>query len=129
MTSENFCYWLQGYFELNDKDSDFFLKKDQINCVKKHLDLTLTAGKQSNFLAWLSGIIDAIGVKNFSVETTLLIKKKLSEEFKNVTAPKIRLNSELRDELSSGDDILSGARKILNEKYCSKDDGSDPPGC
>lgn len=36
MTSRDFCYWLQGLFELSDPET---LNKKQTNLVKKHLAL------------------------------------------------------------------------------------------
>jgi hypothetical protein len=34
MTSREFCYWLQGYFEISDADT---LEERQLDVVKKHL--------------------------------------------------------------------------------------------
>ncbi len=46
MTSRDFCYWLQGYFEINaakfDNSRSFpdaALNDNQINNIRKHLDL------------------------------------------------------------------------------------------
>lgn len=50
MTSRDFCYWLQGYFELQENapipigtvvSSNAFLQLDakQVDCVKRHLAL------------------------------------------------------------------------------------------
>jgi hypothetical protein len=40
MTAENFAYWLQGYFELNNLVSDRNpLTIEQSNLIQKHLDL------------------------------------------------------------------------------------------
>lgn len=36
MTPENFCYWLQGYFEIGKEDS---LTEQQIEEIKRHLKL------------------------------------------------------------------------------------------
>ena len=36
MTSRDFCYWLQGFFEINGRAE---LTADQVACVKKHLDM------------------------------------------------------------------------------------------
>lgn len=49
MTPENFVYWLQGYFELNDAAGagissvipGQFLNRDQIKVIKDHLNLVL----------------------------------------------------------------------------------------
>ena len=36
MTSRDFCYWLQGYFEINPQDIP---NQNQIEIIKKHLNL------------------------------------------------------------------------------------------
>ncbi len=36
MTSRDFCYWLQGFFEVSDQIS---VNKDQVEIIKKHLNL------------------------------------------------------------------------------------------
>ena len=37
MTSRDFAYWLQGYFEIHGGDES--LTKEQAECIKKHLAL------------------------------------------------------------------------------------------
>lgn len=38
MTSRDFCYWLQGYFEIEGTgDKPVSLSEEQVNIVKKHL--------------------------------------------------------------------------------------------
>ncbi len=43
MTSRDFCYWLQGFFEITDPSLTgglpSGLSKEQADCVKKHLAL------------------------------------------------------------------------------------------
>lgn len=42
MTSRDFCYWLQGYFEVAEENSGgntLPLSFTQIDCIKKHLAL------------------------------------------------------------------------------------------
>ncbi len=36
MTSRDFCYWLQGFFEIADAKN---LTPEQVECMKKHLAL------------------------------------------------------------------------------------------
>jgi hypothetical protein len=36
MKAVEFCYWLQGYFELSPKGS---LDKEQVECIRNHLNL------------------------------------------------------------------------------------------
>lgn len=38
MTSRDFCYWLQGYFEINSVTDDN-LSSEQVQCIRKHLNL------------------------------------------------------------------------------------------
>lgn len=37
MKSENFCYWLQGYFEILGKSES--LTTEQVDCIKRHLNM------------------------------------------------------------------------------------------
>lgn len=37
MSSESFCFWLQGYFELNRKSDS--LSEEQVELIRRHLDL------------------------------------------------------------------------------------------
>ena len=40
MSPENFCYWLQGWFELNQTiDHQKGLRQETLDMVKDHLDL------------------------------------------------------------------------------------------
>lgn len=38
MKAENFCYWLQGYFEISGVDGDT-MTTEKIECIRKHLAL------------------------------------------------------------------------------------------
>lgn len=39
MSEKNFCYWLQGFFEMTEADT---LSKKQILMIKEHLNLVFT---------------------------------------------------------------------------------------
>lgn len=41
MTSRDFCYWLQGYVEINNADlgASKSLTASQVECMQKHLSL------------------------------------------------------------------------------------------
>ncbi len=39
MTSRDFCFWLQGYFEIKEDTGYHDLSADQVEIVKKHLAL------------------------------------------------------------------------------------------
>lgn len=42
MTPENFCYWLQGYFEINQHNGRVILTSEQVDEIKNHLQLVFT---------------------------------------------------------------------------------------
>lgn len=39
MTSRDFCYWLQGFFEITGESSYKNLTGDQVDMIKRHLNL------------------------------------------------------------------------------------------
>lgn len=39
MRSRDFCYWLQGFFEIYDHKNDALITKEQAAQIKKHLAL------------------------------------------------------------------------------------------
>lgn len=39
MTSRDFCYWLQGYFEIQGEGPYRSLSNDQVDCIKRHLNM------------------------------------------------------------------------------------------
>lgn len=42
MTSRDFCYWLQGFFEISEHNNDpekITLTKEQVESIKKHLNM------------------------------------------------------------------------------------------
>ena len=70
MTPENFAYWLQGYFEINDaagpgvssaaQGKIRFLNNDQIQIIQDHLNLVLEKetpkGHYTSGIAYPSGL-------------------------------------------------------------------------
>lgn len=58
MKSVEFCYWLQGYFELGPHASGALLP-DQCLAIRNHLKLVeKVEGKLSGFPAWLDAVLD-----------------------------------------------------------------------
>ena len=39
MTSRDFCYWLQGFFELTIDDGEISVSKEQAKTIQNHLNL------------------------------------------------------------------------------------------
>lgn len=55
MTEREFCYWLQGYFEIDDNDNvrtcNGELTRNQVQCIKDHLALVFNKQTQSRKLS------------------------------------------------------------------------------
>ncbi len=108
MLTHEFCYWLQGYFELRADDNPLTL--EQVKCIRRHITLTKTVvnsmasalKKQelkhvleknganltttNSFVAWLEGVLSMyephIDPKSDqAVYATEMIKEKLNECF------------------------------------------------
>ncbi len=46
MTPENFCYWLNGLFEISNTDS---ITDEQVKIIKEHLNLVFNKVTQNGF--------------------------------------------------------------------------------
>lgn len=54
MTKENFCYWLQGYFEIHNPST---ISARDLKIIKEHLNLALDKKSIAQFINIPSGII------------------------------------------------------------------------
>lgn len=94
MHSHEFCYWLQGYFEL--RETGTALTKKQMDCIARHVELVKAVDKtqSGNFVHWIRGVIGTTVVidrleenkskfENFSASITELIKAELANCFKH----------------------------------------------
>ena len=92
MKTIEFCYWLQGYFELRDNGSA--LTHKQLECIAKHIKLVQEVeGKLAGSIVhWISGLIDGINTSESLPEelqseilanTTELIRARLHEVFQH----------------------------------------------
>lgn len=100
MNATEFCYWLQGYFELTSfHTSHYEFRTKSIQCLKNHLDLVKKCDSHHNniFIDWLEAYLKdvdlekhlqnnvnfqsiGIGLPLFDVEK---IKNYLSSQFKH----------------------------------------------
>jgi len=88
MRTNEFCYWLQGFFELNmHVDS---LSEMQLKLIRGHLRLVTETEKQlSGFPLWLDGFLKGLDCGNGSMialnkKPTNEIEEELAKFFKNV---------------------------------------------
>lgn len=82
MNSIQFCYWLQGLFELADAR---ILSIKQTSLVKEKLAVVLATDKQAlSFCSWLKGVLDTLELleyDNLNAVQFKLIQKGLHETF------------------------------------------------
>ena len=86
MTSRDFAYWLQGYFEIAEPK---VLDVKATELVKRHLGLVFKYEKKPtmNFPIWLNGFLE-IGKPDELNEAVLnIIKKELNSLFKHEIDP------------------------------------------
>lgn len=81
MQSQQFCYWLQGSFELNDT-CEFSPQETQV--IKEHLDMVFQYDHHPNgFCQFLRGYMTISKPDMLDKQTTTLIRKELQKIFKN----------------------------------------------
>lgn len=96
MNNSHFNYWLQGFFEITERDTNQSIEQEltpslseaQVICIREHLDLVKKQEPLYGFAAWLEGYIDArVGTVGGDISTQgyMAISEKLKESFRHVT--------------------------------------------
>lgn len=81
MKSIEFCYWLQGWFELTDPKS---ISPEKTDMIKSHLALVMKYDTQPyQFCHSLNGLFTIAALTEFNEVQTQKLKKSLSETFLN----------------------------------------------
>ena len=96
MKSIEFCYWLQGYFELSQEVG---LTKKQLECISKHIALVEKHEGLDTFTSWLLGFLESyelMGGTDMRASSVQIIVDKLGKKFKHeidkVYPHKVELN-------------------------------------
>lgn len=92
----NFCYWLQGHFELSETK---MLLRDQVDCALKHVDLVTEFCKERRLavpsviteIRTLLRIMDG----DSAVRLTAEIKRALNDQFLHVIGGPARRTSQV----------------------------------
>lgn len=83
MKSTEFCYWLQGYFELK-KEKALSFDEDQTQSVKNHLEMVFAHDPQPmQFCAFLRGYFTISEPVIIEESQAKIIHEELSKTFKN----------------------------------------------
>lgn len=86
MTNKEFCYWLQGYFELDGSIES--LSEAQLIIIKNHINLVKANDKiLGEFTSWLEGAIDISESPTTRAKLTKLAQSKLSSVFEHTIDP------------------------------------------
>ena len=78
MKATEFCYWLQGAFELTGLSA---FTDGQLKCIRKHLELVLATDQTGqppmavSFCSWLRGVVDFISAEDG--KHTLAVQSRL----------------------------------------------------
>lgn len=95
MKATEFCYWLQGYFEISGADST--LSYNQFNQLRKKLaQVSKDQTPGSDFVTYLRGVLDAVQQLPLVTQAdqaptfTALIKARLNDTFLHAIDPTIK---------------------------------------
>lgn len=85
MKAVEFCYWLQGYFELSDIAEPCALTGKQVACIKAHLALVAAVDPNHDnvFVEWLGAFINDPPHSS----GTAKIRRMLAAQFRHVIDP------------------------------------------
>lgn len=84
MTSRDFTFWLQGFFEILGETPQW--NAAQIKMIKDHIGYV---SMKSSFMQWLAGVLDA-QLGNLTQDgVTAMIKERLQPEFTHMSAPSV----------------------------------------
>lgn len=120
MYNHEFCYWLQGHFELRE-DSNA-LTKDQCECIQKHINLVkeVEGDNTGPFITWLEGTLSVIDTTEFVEDkevvgvilasTTELVRGKLNECFEHVIDKKYSDDPKVQVNLNNIHDAMKPSR-------------------
>lgn len=116
MTSRDFCYWLQGLFELSENLT--CLSAKQVSLIQKHLALVFRsqvdasrnadANVGARFCSWLEGFLEDKDKEPLEAASVSKIRERLNNQFLHAIDPTFQN----RDELS---EIHSGRKPKDNE--------------
>lgn len=115
MKTNEFCYWLQGLYELQQPDE---LSRQQLSLIKGHLRLVIeTEGKLLGFPLWLDGFFKGIDLEHgelisLTKKPTHLIGDELAKYFQCVIDHSYEKSA---DELRSQHPVIDGT--LLGIKF------------
>jgi predicted RNA-binding protein (virulence factor B family) len=89
MKAIEFCYWLQGLFEIN---TVYELNENQVNVINKHLQMVFVHEKEDSkyldFCKNLSGYIKFSNMLTMNMSVTTRVKEALNDLFEHVLLKK-----------------------------------------
>jgi hypothetical protein len=125
MTPRDFCYWLQGHFEVGDlANLPKAMSSAQVLMVKKHLELTFMAKVDKarfpdatvggEFCSFLEGVLAATDLNaGLSEPLAMKVRAKLNDVFVHVIDPTFANRAELvrHHEGETDGPVLGGGRR------------------
>jgi hypothetical protein len=87
MRANEFCYWLQGYFEMADTDPPRMGAR-QVKIIKEHMALVHRVDPEHGclFVSWLGMFLDSVD-DGLGTADTARVRKHLASQFKHEIDP------------------------------------------
>jgi hypothetical protein len=86
MKSTEFCYWLQGWFELEEPTS---INSERTQLIKNHLNMVFAHEKPpAPFCSFLKGYLTITNPEMIDEKETAIIKQYLNNVFEHVVGEK-----------------------------------------
>lgn len=91
MRAAEFCYWLQGYFEIGDANDDAkkVLGQAATECIRRHISLVKKVDPEHDtvLIGWLDMKLVAARGNTLPAEDVAEIRRHLASQFKHVIDP------------------------------------------
>jgi hypothetical protein len=111
MKAVEFCYWLQGYFEISGahNSSAFQMDERQVDCVRRHLGLVkkVEPNHGNAFVKWLDLLLRH--AKALSTEDVFEVQRALSTQFLHVIDPSYDFYQKALNAVHGNGDAAGGA--------------------
>lgn len=91
MNSKNFCFWLQGYFEITGSGPGETLEPEQVQTIERHLNLVFAVepNTENPFCKWLREALVLVSKGTIGEHGVAIIRERLNLCFKHVIDPKM----------------------------------------
>lgn len=101
MTERDFCFWLQGHFELSET-LNLTMSAHQVQLINNHLCLVEATEQVGPFTGWLRGFLDrgSTKIEQLDADATARMRNRLKDHFLHVIDPAETTDPKLQQQLN-----------------------------